>query len=307
MSPTPPDPLSPFSLHQDALYRIWRDQKLENYPTRAERIVVETADPRNLTDAEYNAILQSCRKTNMAVYVGKTGTDPDKEIPRLLGKRFGLERLDCNMLADDDGLTSLKVVSTTPRQAYIPYTDRPIKWHTDGYYNSPQRQIWGLQLHCVQSSATGGENALLDHEVAYLLLRDENPDFIRALMQPDAMTIPARVEEGDVARPDEAGPVFSIHPITGDLHMRYTARTRSIVWKQDAATLAAVAFLEKLLASDLPYIYRARLEPGMGLICNNVLHDRAGFSDDEAHRRLLYRARYYDRIAGTGVRETYGL
>ncbi|MDD5330949.1 MAG: TauD/TfdA family dioxygenase [Sulfuricella sp.] len=307
MSLTHPEPLSPFSLRQDALYRAWRDQKLENYPTRAEQIVVETADPRNLTDAEYNAILQSCRKTNMAVYVGKTGTDPDKEIPRRLGKRFGLDRLDCNMLADDDGLTSLKVVSSAPRQAYIPYTDRPIKWHTDGYYNSPQRQIWGLQLHCVQSSAAGGENALLDHEIAYLLLRDENPDFIRALMQPDAMTIPARVEEDGVARPDEAGPVFSIHPATGDLHMRYTARTRSIVWKQDAATLAAVAFLEKMLAGDLPYIYRARLEPGMGLICNNVLHDRAGFSDDEAHRRLLYRARYYDRIAGTGVRDVYGL
>ncbi len=39
---------------------------------------------------------------------------------------------------------------------------------------------------------------------------------------------------------------------------------------------------------------------------NNVLHDRAGFSDDESHRRLLYRARYYDRIAGTGG-EVYGL
>jgi len=37
----------------------------------------------------------------------------------------------------------------------------------------------------------------------------------------------------------------------------------------------------------------------MGLLCNNVLHDRAGFSDDAGHPRLLYRARYYDRIAGS--------
>ena len=59
--------------------------------------------------------------------------------------------------------------------------------------------------------------------------------------------------------------------------MRYTARTRSIEWKQDATTLAAVAALEKLLASDLPHIHRSRLEPGMGLLCNNVLHDRAAF------------------------------
>lgn len=270
-------------------------------------MIVEIGDPRKPTQAEYEAILRVCRKTNMAVYAGRTGADPDKDIPRLLGQRLGLERLDSNMLADEDGVTSLKVVESAPRQGYIPYTNRPIKWHTDGYYNSPDRQIRGMILHCVQSAGQGGENALMDHEIAYLLMRDENPDYIRALMQPDAMTIPARVEEDGVARSDAVGPVFSVHRASGDLHMRYTARTRSIAWKQDAATLAAVAFLEKLLDSDLPYIYRARLEPGMGLICNNVLHDRAGFNDDETHHRLLYRARYFDRIAGTGVGEVYGL
>lgn len=291
---------SPFLPDNESAYQAWRSRKLENYPVRLEQIVVEINDPRSLTQAEYEAILACCRKTNMAVYVSKTGTDPDKGIPRLLGKRFGLERLDCNVLADEDGLTSLTVVESAPRQAFIPYSNKPIKWHTDGYYNTPERQIWGLQLHCVQSAAEGGENALLDHEIAYLLMRDENPDFIRAFMQPDAMTIPARVEEDGVARPDSVGPVFSVHPESGDLHMRYTARTRSIAWKQDETTLAAVAFLEKLLDSDLPYIYRGRLESGMGLVSNNVLHDRAGFNDSPDKKRLLYRARYYDRIAGTG-------
>jgi hypothetical protein len=298
---------SPFLLENERTYQAWRSRKLEGYPARLEQILVEINDPRSLTQAEYQAILQICQKTNMAVYASQTGTDPDKDIPRLLGKRYGLERLDCNMLADDDGLTSLRVVEGGQRHDFIPYSNKPIKWHTDGYYNAPDRQIWGLQLHCVQSSAEGGENALLDHEISYLLMRDENPGFIRALMQPDAMTIPARVEEDGVARPDAVGPVFSVHPESGDLHMRYTARTRSIVWKQDELTLAAVAFLEKLLASDLPFIYRGRLEPGMGLVSNNVLHDRAGFNDTPDKKRLLYRARYYDRIAGTGVREVYGL
>ena len=298
---------SPFLLENESAYQAWRSRKLEGYPARLEQILVEINDPRSLTQSEYQAILQACQKTNMAVYASKTGVDPDKDIPRLLGKRYGLERLDCNMLADDDGLTSLTVVEGGPRHDFIPYSNKPIKWHTDGYYNTLEHQIWGLQLHCVQSSAEGGENALLDHEIAYLLMRDENPGFIRALMQPDAMTIPARVEEDGVARPDAVGPVFSVHPDGGDLHMRYTARTRSIVWKQDDLTLAAVAFLEKLLASDLPFIYRGRLEPGMGLVCNNVLHDRAGFNDTPDQKRLLYRARYYDRIAGTGVREVYGL
>jgi hypothetical protein len=298
---------SPFLLENESAYQAWRSRKLEGYPNRLEQILVEINDPRRLTQAEYQAILQICQKTNMAVYASKTGTDPDKDIPRLLGKRYGLERLDCNMLADDDGLTSLTVVESGAHHDFIPYSNKPIKWHTDGYYNTLEHQIWGLQLHCVQCSAEGGENALLDHEIAYLLMRDENPGFIRALMQPDAMTIPARIEEDGVARPDAVGPVFSVHPESGNLHMRYTARTRSIVWKQDETTLAAVAFLEKLLASNLPYIYRGRLEPGMGLICNNVLHDRAGFNDSPDKKRLLYRARYYDRIAGTDVGEVYGI
>ena len=233
---------SPFLLENESAYQAWRSRKLENYPTSAAQLIVEVGDPRKPTPAEYAAILQVCRKTNMAIYAGRTDADPDKDIPRRLGQRLGLERLDSNMLADEDGLTSLKVVESAPRQGYIPYTNRPIKWHTDGYYNRPERQIRGMILHCVQSAAQGGENALMDHEIAYLLMRDENPDLIRALMQPDAMTIPARIEEDGVARPDETGPVFSVHPESGDLHMRYTARTRSIAWKQDAATAGGGGF-----------------------------------------------------------------
>jgi hypothetical protein len=41
------------------------------------------------------------------------------------------------------------------------------------------------------------------------------------------------------------------------------------------------------------------LAPGMGILCNNVLHDRSGFVDAAATPRLLYRARYHERIAGT--------
>ena len=77
--------------------------------------------------------------------------------------------------------------------------------------------------------------------------------------------------------------------------MRYTARTRSIEWKDDAATREAVAFLGRLLDGDNPHVLRMRLQAGMGIVANNVLHDRSGFVDDPAQPRLLYRARYLDR------------
>ena len=83
----------------------------------------------------------------------------------------------------------------------------------------------------------------------------------------------------------------------GALHMRYTARTRSIEWKADRSTGAAVAFLRQLLASADAPRFTLRLEPGMGIVCNNVLHDRSAFEDDPLQPRLLYRARFLDRVA----------
>jgi alpha-ketoglutarate-dependent taurine dioxygenase len=295
----------PFDLNNAAAYRAWRDQKLKDYPISIGELLIEVKDPRSLSATEYKAMIKCCSKTNMVLYSSETVGDADKNIPLLLAKQMGLYHLDHNWLADEEGVTSLTVRPTGERSHYIPYTNRPIHWHTDGYYNPAHRQIHSLLLHCVSSAAQGGENALLDHEIAYILIRDENPDFIRALMASDAMTIPARINEGGEVRPDESGPVFSIHPVSGDLHMRYTARTRSIVWKDDALTREAVAFLSQLLDGDSEYIIRGRLEPGMGLVSNNVLHDRTGFENDAAHERLLYRARFYDRVRDTGIREVF--
>jgi hypothetical protein len=263
-------------------------------------------DPRALREPEQHNLLQLCRKTNMAIYVGRVANLADKQIPRRLGEQFGLTRLDSNLLADEDAVTSLQWAPDKAGRGYIPYSNRRLLWHTDGYYNPPERRVRAFVLHCVSPAASGGENALLDPEIAYLLLRDENPEYIRALMAPDAMTIPANTEDGGESRSAQTGPVFSIDPATGSLHMRYTARTRSIEWKTDAMTHNAVKAIERLLAEDSPYVFRYRLAAGEGLLCNNVLHNRTEFADavDKGVTRLIYRARYYDRIRGTELNET---
>ncbi|MDO8263779.1 MAG: TauD/TfdA family dioxygenase [Gallionella sp.] len=290
---------NPFNLDNPDAYLRWREHKLAHAITNTDELTVEIKNPRSLTAAEHAALLARCRRSNMAIYAS-LAEGVDENAVRQLGQQFSLNRMDANWLASEQGVTRITVCADDGlRNAYIPYTDRAIKWHTDGYYNPPERQVLSMVLHCAQSAGQGGENRLMDHEIAYLMLRDANSDFIRALSAPDAMTIPQRTDEQGVARPAQTGPVFSIDSASGNLHMRYTARTRSIVWKQDAITLAAVAMLEKLLASDSPHIHHARLECGMGLLCNNVLHDRAEFRDNPSHPRLLYRARYLDRIAGT--------
>ena len=297
--------VSPFKLENEFVYQQWRRRKLRDYPQEASQLIVAINDPCHLSTKELDAILKLCRKSNMVIYSSEQCSD-SKELVRKLGSQFGLHTLDQNLYADDDGISTLHVAPKGRRHEYIPYSNKPINWHTDGYYNPPEQKIQSMVLHCVSPASQGGENALLDHEIVYMLMREENPEYITAFTQPDAMTIPANIENGREIRPEQSGPVFSVNSQTGDLHMRYTARTRSIQWKQDAITLAAVQFLEDLLNSDTPYIFRYKLEPGQGVFCNNVLHNRSGFENDSkiGKERMIFRARYYERIAGTSLAET---
>lgn len=290
---------SPFHPDNAVGYKVWRQNKLAGYPSSATNLIVEVADPKALTPSEHDALLERCRKANMAIYASPCGTTADKDILLEIGRQFGLRHLDSNYLSDEDAITTLTVAEEGHvKGEFIPYTNRPLRWHTDGYYNVPERRIRGMTLHCVQPAVSGGENALLDHEIAYLLLRDEDPEYIHALMKHDVMTIPPREDGSGVARAAETGPVFDVLE-TGQLYMRYTARTKSIVWNQDEPTQSALSALEQILASDSPYMFKNRLAAGMGLLCNNVLHDRTGYIDNPDKPRMLYRGRYTDRISGT--------
>lgn len=287
----------PFALDTVQTYLRWRDDKLARYPRSAEDLIVEVRDPRNPTDSELVELRRVCATANMAVYASRLADEPDKSIPRRLGERLGLSLPRANLLADEDGITSLQAVAGKSAAGYIPYSNQRLLWHTDGYYNGPAERIGAFILHCVRPAAEGGANRLLDPEIAYILLRDADPGYVAALEAPDAMTIPANVVNGAEIRAACIGPVFSTH--RGALHMRYTARSRSIAWRADEATRAAVAFLGRILDTDSPHVFALRLTPGQGLVCNNVLHNRTAFTDhaEPGRSRLVYRARYFDRIA----------
>jgi alpha-ketoglutarate-dependent taurine dioxygenase len=284
----------PFALDRPQDYLRWRERKLAGYPRRAEDLIVEVRDPRNPSDSELAQIRRVGGAANMAIYASPLAGVADKDIARRLGARLGLSRLHANPLADEDGISSLEVAPEKSARGYIPYSNRRLLWHTDGYYNAPEQRIRAFVLHCVRPAAAGGENRLLDHEIAYILLRDADPQFVQALSAPDAMTIPANEEDSTAMRPDQTGPVFCADG--GALHMRYTARTRSIEWRPDEATRAAVEFLRQILDASSPYVFTLRLDAGQGLVCNNVLHDRSAFTDAPGQGRLVYRARYSDRV-----------
>ncbi len=294
-----PAPIRWLDLADDGGYRRWRDAKLRRYPARLEDIAIEISNPRRLSSAERDAIANCCERANMALYAFG-GTERDEACVRAnllsFGVTFGLRAIEDHRSAGADGIVRIEVVDGGGRFGYIPYTDRAINWHTDGYYNfhGANRSVEAMLLHCAHDAEYGGENRLLDPEIAYLRLRDEDPAHIAALMHSSAMSIPENVEENGKIRPVNVGPVFFIQP-TGTLGMRYTARKRNIVWRDDEQTRRAVEALERILDTD-PLVLRAKLTQGQGIICNNVLHDRSAFRSSMGRSRLLYRVRYHGRI-----------
>lgn len=260
------------------------------------------------TAVEQAAIAACCRACNFALYrvpvrPETVGPDAASVVGAELAEfaaAFNLGIVEDHRSAGEDGIVAIEVTDTGGKRGFIPYTKRALNWHTDGYYCAADAPIRSMILHCARPAAVGGENALLDPEIAYIRIRDASLAELAALMHPQAMTIPESVEEDGRVRPVSSGPVFLVDPLDGALTMRYTARTRNIHWRDDADTRAAVARLERLLGQEEePLILRYRLGEGEGLISNNVLHTRTAFENEDDAGRLLLRARYRQRIAGT--------
>lgn len=292
----------PFDPSDEVAFRAWRARKLRGYPETVEALRVEIARPPLLSRGERTRLLGLLGKANMALIAGPPGRLMDAAAILALGRQLGLERLDNNLCADESAVSTLRVETAGRASEYIPYTNRPLSWHTDGYYNGPDRQVRAWMLYCLQDALEGGANALLDHEIAYLRLRDEDPSLVRALMHPQALTIPPNLDAGVEIRPASTGPVFSVRD--GQLHMRYSARSRNVQWLENADLDRARKALERLFSMEDVYIFRHKLMPGEGYVSNNVLHNRDAFSDsDEAGRaRVLLRVRYLDAIPPGGTR-----
>ncbi|MCX7945414.1 MAG: TauD/TfdA family dioxygenase [Hydrogenophilus sp.] len=300
-------PIPPHPRTSPLAWRAWREERFSAYPIDLQQLVVEIDDPHLLAEAERTALRERIARFGFSLFALRhppTDLAAAKEAVRALGCAFGLRSLDANLLADDDGITPIAVHHSGERARYIPYTDQPIQWHTDGYYNAPERRVRSLILYCVQPALRGGENRLFDPAIAFLLLGEQNPAYLDALMRPNALSIPpGRGPDGE-ARGWSRGPVFLWEqgPHGWALLMRFTARKRHILWEKEPTLEAARDALLSLLNDPTsPFTLSVRLESGMGLIGQNILHTREPFTDalEPQLRRLLLRARYLDFLENT--------
>ena len=291
-------PSGNFTLDDDEAYRLWRREKLARLERARKSSPTPIANPLALTKVEREALSAQIADANMALYSWSVTPPSDPELDEWLlafTSSFGLRAVEDHRSANCNGVVRIEIAQGGGRRGYIPYTDKAISWHTDGYYNyhGPSHCVRAMILHCARAAQDGGENRLLDHELAYLRLRDEDADATLLLLHPRAMTIPEATDESGRFRAKNVGPVFFVDA-AGALAMRYTARKKFVEWR-NAATRAAAEKLFALIESD-PMIRRVKLASGQGVLCNNVLHDRTGFVDNQLRARLLCRIRFHNRI-----------
>ena len=288
---------SPFELDNESAYLKWRAHKLRLRDKLDAVQVFEVGAAVVDTDTR---LAMSAQLDAFGFFIWQTkGALSELELLEF-NRQFGLQRIDSNLGAGENAITRLQVVSgDDQRSRYIPYSNRGLNWHTDGYYNAATQRIRTFCLYCVNPAAEGGENFLFDHELLYLLLRDRDPELIAAMTAVDALSIPANEVQGRVIREMEQGPVFSVGPSGKRLHMRYSTRPKNIIWKQQAELQRALALIKEILAEHEGRI-EVKLQPGQGILTNNILHGRTAFTDGDIPR-LMCRARYYDEISFSDI------
>jgi alpha-ketoglutarate-dependent taurine dioxygenase len=276
-------------------YQFWRDEKLANATTNIENCLIEINNPKQLTQAEKNQITKLCSFNNFALFNIPEQQNYSSSIVDF-NQQFGLNTFDNHLYAKDMGMAHITQSDEKDQAEFIPYTNQTIGWHTDGYYNTKENRIRAFSLFCINQAQSGGENQWLDHQMAYLLLREENPDVAKALTHPQAMSIPQHIVDGKVRRKTSVGPIFFVDDKTQQLYMRYTQRKKNIEFHNSQEIKQAVAILDKCLANNTPYHFTHTMNANQGLICNNILHKRSAFIDNKDKPRLMLRGRYFNNI-----------
>ncbi len=279
-----------FDLDADADYEKWREEKLTAYPGNVGDLVVEFTDMTAITSAEKDRVLELVERANMCVYTtGSAELSMDSLLK--LGEQLGVTETDKSTRhSKSDELTDSGILNRA-----IPFTTRHVRWHTDATYYGSDKTIQALFLLCKRPAVEGGNNKVLDNEVLYILLRDKDPEALRILMRNDCFKY-KNPETGEI-NDHLGGKVFWTNS-DGQLCHRFSFRKMDMAWSEDSEVIAARDVLESLLLNESAYVIEGRLESGMGLISNNVIHTREKLvdSDGASKKRLLFRARFYDRV-----------
>jgi len=171
-------------------------------------------------------------------------------------------------------------VRTVVNPTNLAFTNLGLQAHTDNPYRDPAPTV--QLLYCLESSAAGGENMVVDGFAAALRLRDENEDYFNVLTAHCARFRYA----GDAGVClTSRRPMIELAPDGQLVAVRFNNRSLSAItdvpFERMAAYYAAYRRFGEIL-DDVAMEVSFRLEPGESFIVNNsrVLHARKEYSGE---------------------------
>lgn len=270
-------------------YKRWKDNKLATFTKNLDELTVQITSPNAISKPEKSMVISLLENHNIVFFHIDRVKQTNKSTIKNFASQIGLSNYELDSQSDEDGLTEIKDIKTTEKLSeYVPYTTKELNWHTDGYYTDQKNSVLSWLLFCKTSAESGGINKYLDHEIAYILFNNKSKR-LEDLMLNDTCCIP---ENSITNRKEVFNPVFMFK--NKRLHMKFSMRKKNIIWNKNS--LQAIDVLKSIIKDSSQYHITKKLDTGMGVITNNVIHMRTAFTNSRNKNRLLYRLRSKKRV-----------
>ena len=267
-------------------FKQWASEKEDNIPLNIGDLKAEIQDINHITSEEISNIKGKIKKFNFCVYKSTVGLHNQADLVNF-ARSIGMKTYDTNNIHNSP-VSLIMSLESGNAVNYIPYTNKQLNWHTDGYYD--EKPIFSWLLHCEEPAYSGGENYLLDHELAIreYIFKYDNLD---SLSRSDALVIPGNVE---AKRDETKGYICDSDNVYKRFHMKFSMREKNMKLNEQSKT--AFMRMKKIIKEDCKkYCLTYKLSKNEGIVSNNILHGRNSFEDGKVMRKL-YRIRSYERI-----------
>ncbi len=190
--------------------------------------------------------------------------------------------------SETDGIVT---VVNSDGAAYQGLTGQQFKFHTDGSFLEDPPKVFALQ--CEVASRNGGYSQLVQAELLYDYLLKHDPEGLKALQEPDAITI-TDVDQSIMTRR-----IFT--QSQGRVMMAYRSSDSQLTITPKPAARNAFQLIQDY-AESLENQFLFKLEAHQIIIADNtrILHGRTPVPADEFPKRKLNRLWFDGRSSSSG-------
>ena len=125
-------------------FKQWASDKEDNIPLNIDDLKIDIRDINHVSLKEIAMIKDKIKRFNCCIYKSQQDLLAQADLINF-AKSIGMKTYDSNNVHNSP-VSSIMPIETEESLNYIPYTNKKLNWHTDGYYN--EKPIFSWLLHC---------------------------------------------------------------------------------------------------------------------------------------------------------------